>query len=62
VHTADRKFVATANGRNDSNFPHTFSSNTKIGVPGGCGIPSTRAAAMNSPESQNVTLGASVAA
>ena len=33
---------------------------TKSGVPGGCGIPRMRVAAMNSPASQNVTVGAKV--
>lgn len=32
----------------------------KSGVPGGWGMPSVRAAAMNSPASQKVTDGASV--
>ena len=45
-----------------SAFAHTLTSSTKSGVPGGCGIPSEWAAAMNSPASQKVTSGASVSA
>ncbi len=61
VHTPEKRFVAVANGRNPSRCAHALSSAMNSGVPGGCGMPSVFAAAMNSPASQNVTLGASVA-
>ncbi len=40
--------------------PRRARCRTKSGVPGGWGIPRVRAAAMNSPASQNVTVGARV--
>ena len=55
-----RKLVRAANSPTGTSIPHTWAIITYSGVPGGCGIPSTRAAAMNSPASQNVTPGASV--
>ena len=48
--------------RGPSASDHVWPSSTNSGVPGGCGMPSTCAAAMNSPASQNVTPGASVSA
>src|SRR4051812_22454113 len=62
VATAENRFVATAYGRKNQSFAQTFSTRMKSGVPGGCGMPSERVAAMNSPASQNVTSGASVSA
>ena len=39
---------------------NTRPSSTKSGLPGGCGMPSTFAAAMYSEVSQNAVVGASV--
>src|SRR5690242_8671264 len=58
VQKAEKRLVATANGTRRA---QTFSRKTYSGVPGGCGIPSECAAAMNSPASQKVTSGARVA-
>ncbi len=46
----------------DRSTSHACATSTKSGLPGGCGIPSTCAAVMYSPESQKPVLGASVSA
>jgi hypothetical protein len=43
-----------------NSMAQTWAIMTKSGVPGGWGMPSVFAAAMNSPASQKVTVGASV--
>src|SRR2546427_8373651 len=42
------------------NKPHVCAISTNNGLPGGCGMPSTCAAAMYSDVSQNCVVGASV--
>jgi hypothetical protein len=54
------KLVRHANSPAGTSCPKKLPSSTNNGVPGGWGIPRIRAAAMNSPASQKVTLGASV--
>ncbi len=57
---AVRRLVRYANAPIGTSVPHTLPISTNSGVPGGCGMPRILAAAMNSPASQNVTVGASV--
>ena len=62
VLVADSRLVARANPiAPPSTLDHTCAIATYNGVPGGCGMPSEWTAAISSPASQNVTLGASVA-
>src|SRR4051812_42684003 len=61
VHTAEKRLQATPYGRKANSRAHAASRRMNSGVPGGCGMPNDRALAMNSPASQKVTSGASVA-
>ncbi len=47
--------------KNDMNMLDRRMRRTKSGFPGGCGTPSVCPAAVYSPQSQNATVGATVA-
>ena len=59
LNVAAMRFVFAAVVSPGISMSHTRPSITNTGVPGGCGIPRMWAVAMNSPASQNVTVGAS---
>src|SRR5688572_33280921 len=61
VHTAASRFVATAVERKNQPVRQARAIRMYSGVPGGCGIPNDSTADANSPASQSVTPGASVA-
>src|SRR5256714_2354967 len=61
VQSAENRLHATAYGRNGKSRAQSARSRMKSGVPGGWGMPNDLALAMNSPASQKVTSGASVA-
>ena len=54
------RLVRHAHSPTGSSVAQTWPISTKSGVPGGCGMPRIRIAAMNSPASQKVTVGARV--
>ncbi len=55
-----RKLVRIATFLNIPSMMKNLPKITKNGVPGGCGIPSVLAQAINSPQSQNDRVGAMV--
>ena len=61
LNVALSRFVRYAHDPIGSSVAHTCPMSTKSGVPGGCGMPRIFVAAMNSPASQNVTVGARLA-
>ena len=58
--TAANRLIRTAYDSDSGSSPKTCARITNSGLPGGWGIPSTRAAAMYSDASQNAVVGASV--
>ena len=62
AHSAENRFTIGATGAHGTRCVHALAARTNSGVPGGCGMPSVWIAARNSPASQKVTDGASVAA
>src|SRR5688500_324460 len=58
---AAKRLIRTAYDAASGSSPQTCAISVKSGLPGGCGIPSTFAAAMYSDVSQNAVVGASVA-
>src|ERR1019366_8188282 len=60
--TAARRLMRTANSRAIGSVPNRYAISTNSGLPGGCGIPTTFAAAMYSLVSHIAVVGASVAA
>src|SRR5919112_2529016 len=59
--TAAKRLIRTAYEAASGIRPNTWARMTKRGLPGGCGMPSTLAAAMYSEVSQNAVVGARVA-
>src|SRR3989441_5266915 len=58
--TAASRLIRMAYPAASGSKPHTWAISTNRGLPGGCGMPSTYAAAMYSEVSQNCVVGASV--
>src|SRR6266446_10486076 len=58
--TAASRLIRMAYPAASGSRPHTWAISTNRGLPGGCGMPSTYAAAMYSDVSQNCVVGASV--
>jgi hypothetical protein len=58
--TAANRLIRTAYDSASGSSPKTWARTTNSGFPGGCGMPSTRAAAIYSDASQNAVVGASV--
>ena len=58
---AAKRLIRMAYSLASGSNPQAWAMMTKSGLPGGWGIPSTRAAAMYSEVSQNAVVGASVA-
>jgi hypothetical protein len=59
--TAAKRLIRTAYEAASGSRPKVCARMTKSGLPGGCGIPNTLAAAMYSDVSQNAVVGARVA-
>src|SRR3989442_2373727 len=58
--TAASRLMRMAYPAASGSSPHVWAISTNRGLPGGCGMPSTYAAAMYSDVSQNCVVGASV--
>src|SRR2546429_4203522 len=58
--TAASRLMRMAYPAASGSSPHVWAISTNSGLPGGCGMPSTYAAAMYSDGSQNCVVGASV--
>src|SRR5439155_8949530 len=58
--TAASRLMRMAYPAASGSSPHVWAISTNSGLPGGCGMPSTYAAAMYSDVSQNCVVGASV--